>query len=166
MSQVNQVKTKTLTKKLMIKPKYINDKSYIEKTIKELENTCNEYGYIDKIHEILTITFDKFYEQSFSGSLLVDVEFIADVVSIKVDDEIECQIVKANEDNIIAEGTYPIYVIIDGDYETLSFIEPMDIIKVKILKWDISREKNLIKAIGKYISNKEMDIIENKEDNE
>lgn len=149
----------------MIKPKYMNDYNHIKEIIMNLEGKCDNIGYIGKIHTIDDILFDKFYEQSFSGSILLNIKFTAEVVSIEEDAIIDCKIIKANEDGIVAEGSYPIFIIIDGDYEKLSFLKIDDTIKVKVLKWDISREKNLIRTVGRYIetSNKELEI---KEDNE
>lgn len=162
MSQPKQ--SKQIFRKIMIKPKYMNNSKYIKELVMDLEGKCDNSGYIDKIYSIDKVLFDKFYEQSFSGSILLNINFTADIVSIEKDDIIQCKVIKANEDGIVAEGTYPIFVIIDGDYEKLSFLNVDDMIKVKILKWDISREKNLIRAVGRYIEDKEMEII--KDNNE
>lgn len=164
MSNLNQIRKEVISKKIMIKPKYMNDYNYIKNIIMSLENTCIEVGYIEKIHSVDKIIFDKFYEQSFCGSLLLIVNFTANIVSIKNEQEIECRVMKSNEDGIVAEGAYPIFVIIDDDYENISFLNIDDIIKVKILKWNISREKNLIRAVGRYIGKSKDKEIEINED--
>lgn len=149
---MEQVKNKIIKKKLIIKPKYINDETYILQKLKDIEKTCTENGYIQEVVSVSKMEFFKFYEQSFSGSMILNVYFNANVVTLENDEVIKCKIVKSDEDGIIAESTYPIIIIIQGDYEDLSFLQIDDIIDVKILKWEISRERNLIKAIGQYIS--------------
>ena len=146
-----------LTKTLIIEPKYLGCKSHIENLIKKREHMCDEDGYyIEKIYKINSIKFNRFYDQNFSGNILVDVNFNADIVSIQNNTIIEADIIKANEDGIIAQGIYPIYIIIDSDYENLSYLKEGDKIKVNILKWDINRnknkKKNVIKAVGEFIS--------------
>jgi len=136
----------------MIPPKYLNDKEYIINKIYEKEKKCILEGYIKKIYKINNITFHKFYEQNFSGGILINVNFNADIVNLDIGQHVKCKIIKADEDGIIAEGLYPIYIIIDGDYEKLSFIEVGNMIDVEILKKEISINRNIIKAVGKYIS--------------
>ena len=147
------IKNINITKQIIILPKYINDKEYILNKIYKMEKNCNLEGYIEKIHKINNIIFNKFYEQNFSGSILIDINFNTDIINLEIDDIIECKVIKADEDGIVAEGLYPIYIIIDGDYEKLSFIQIGNIIKVKILQKEISINKNIIKAVAKYIDN-------------
>lgn len=163
MIKTEPLKNQDISKKLMILPKYINDKKYIHDKIYEKEKKCNIEGYIEKIYKINTISFNKFYEQNFSGSILINVNFNADIINVEIGDIIECKVMKANEDGIVAQGLYPIFVIIDGDYEQLSFINIDDIINVKIVKKEISINRNIIKAVGKYI---DKDIIVNLDNNE
>lgn len=152
---INPLQNKKLTRKIMILPKYFNDNQYIKKKIKEKEKKCDidGEGYINKINDITNISFYKFYEQNFSGSIIINVEFNADIININIGDIIECKVMKVSEDGIVVEGLYPIYAIIDGDYEELSFIKINDIINIKIIKKDISTEQNIIKAVGIYIKN-------------
>ena len=140
----------------MILPKYINDKKYLKDKIYDKEKKCDLEGYIQKVHKINKITFDKFYEQNFSGSILIDIDFNADVINLEVGDIVECKIVKADEDGIIAKGEYPIFIVIDNDYEKLSFINIGDIVEVEILKKEICMKKNIIKAVAKYINKEEL----------
>ena len=148
---MEQVKNKTIKKKIMIKPKYINDEQYILQKLKDMEKTCTEYGYIQEVVSVSKLEFYKFYEQSFSGSIILNVYFNTNIVTVENNEIVKCKIVKSDEDGIIAESTYPIIIIIQGDYEDLAFLDIDDIIDVKIIKWEISRERNIIKAIGKYI---------------
>jgi len=138
----------------MISPEFINNSKYIKDKIYEKEKKCNLEGYIEKINSINSIKFHKFYEQNFSGSVLINVNFDADIVNLDIGEIIKCKILKADEDGIFAEGTYPIYIIIEGEYEDLSFLNVNDIIDVKIMKRKISIASNIIKAVAKYVSPK------------
>ena len=131
------------------------------KKIQKKEGKCIKEGFVKKINKINKITFHKFYEQNFSGSVLFNVEFNAEIISVEVDEIIECKIVKASEDGIVAQGEYPIFVIIDGDYENLDFLDVGDIINIQVLKYETTLDRNIIKTVGKYISNKELDIDNN-----
>ena len=135
----------------MISPQFINDQQYIIDKIHEKEKKCNLEGYIEKINKINSIKFNKFYHQNFSGSILVDVDFNADVVNLNIGEVVKCKVIKSDEDGIVAQGTYPIYIIIDGEFEDLSFINVNDIIDVKIIKREISISRNIIKAVAKYV---------------
>lgn len=148
----------------MIKPKYLNNKEYIINNLRKKEGKCIEEGFIKTINNINKIKFYKFYEQNFSGSILLEVEFNVDIITLDINEEIECKIIKSSEDGIVAQGEYPIFIIIDGDYENLDFLRVDDIINVKILQYEISIDRNIIKAVGKYISNKEYKINENNKD--
>lgn len=150
------MRNQNLVKKLMILPKNINDKEYIKGKIYEKEKKCDLEGYIDKIHKINKVTFHKFYEQNFLGSILINIDFNADIVNLDIGDVLECKIVKADEDGLIAKGIYPIFIVIDNDYEKLSFINIGDIVKVEILKKEICMKKNIIKAVAKYIDKTEL----------
>lgn len=145
------MENKNIITRIMISPKFIKDKEYIINKIYEKEKKCNLEGYIEKINTINSIEFSKFYEQNFSGSILVNIDFNADVVNLKIGQIIKCKILKSDEDGIVAEGTYPIFIIVEGEFENLSFINVNDIIDVKVLKKEISISKNIIKAIAKYI---------------
>ena len=153
------MENKNIVKKIMILPKYLNDREYIINKIYEKEKKCILEGYIMKIHKINSIKFNKFYEQNFSGGILIDINFNVDIVNLEIGQTIECKIIKADEDGIVAEGLFPIYIIIDGDYERLSFIEVGDIVKVMILQEEISINRNIIKAVGKYITKTETNVI-------
>lgn len=146
-----------LIKRIIIDPKHLNDKKYIEKIIYDKENHCEKEGYITKINKINEIKFKKFYEQNFSGSILIDVNFNVDIISLDINDIIYCKIIQANEDGIVAQGDNPIFVIIDSDFEKLNFLEKDDIISVKIIECEVSLERNYIKAVGQYL-NKENNI--------
>lgn len=153
------MQNKDITKKLMILPKYLNNKEYIKTKIYEKEKKCDIEGYIEKIHKINDISFNKFYEQDFSGSIVINVNFNIDIINVNIGDIVECKVMKSDEDGIVAQGIYPICIIIDGDYEQLSFIKINDIIKVEIIQKEISIDRNIIKAVGKYcIFDKEIDI--------
>ena len=157
---MDQIKNKTITKILLVNPIHQNDKDYIKNLIYKKEKTCEEEGYFHKINKIIDISFHSYYEQDFSGSVLIKVTFNVDIVCVDVNEIVYCKIVQANEDGIVAEGTYPLYIIINDYYEKLSFLNTGDIIKVKIYKWQISIDKNLIKAAGNYIEeDKEMSIV-------
>ena len=155
-----------LTKRIMIKPKYIHDKKYIHDIIYQKEKKCEKEGYIEKINKINDISFFKFYDQNFTGSILVDVDFNVNLVSLNINDVINCIIVKANEDGIVAQGQFPIFIIIDADFEDLIFLKVGDEIKVKIIQSEISIDRNIIRAVGKFISVKDNNIDNNKDDNE
>ena len=122
------------------------------------EKTCEEEGYFHKINEIVDISFHSYYEQDFSGSILYKVTFNVDIVCLEIDEIVECKIVQANEDGVVASATFPIFIIINDYYEKLSFLNVGDIIKVKIYKWQISLDKSLIKAAGTFIEDKEIEI--------
>lgn len=145
-----------LEKTIMIEPKYLNDKKYIEKILLEKEKKCDREGYIEKINKINEIKFYKFYEQNFSGSILIKVNFNVDIINISNDEIIECTIIKIDEDSIVAEGIHPILIILNDDYENLSYLEEGDIIEVRITNWDISIDKNIIKGVGKFVKKIEL----------
>lgn len=160
------MKSQNIMKRIMISPKFINDKEYIINKIYEKEKKCNLEGYIEKINSINSIKFSKFYEQNFSGNILVNINFNADIVNLDIGEIIKCKVIKADEDGIVAEGLYPIYIIIDGEFENLSFINVNDIIDVEILKREISISRNIIKAVAKYIPTKEEEIDKDKDNGE
>ena len=157
------MKNQNIIKRIMISPQFINDQQYIINKIHEKEKKCNLEGYIEKINSINSIKFNKFYQQNFSGSILVDVDFNADIVNLNIGEIAKCKVIKSDEDGIVAQGTFPIYIIIDGEFENLSFINVGDIIDVEILKREISISRNIIKAVAKYVptdENNEKDLSE------
>jgi len=158
--------SQNIIKRIMISPRFINDQKYIINKIYEKEKKCNLEGYIEKINKINSIKFNKFYEQNFSGSILVDVDFNADIVNLNIGEIVKCKVIKSDEDGIVAEGTYPIYIIIDGEFENLSFINVNDIIDVEILKREISISRNIIKAVAKYVGKREPEDPKEEEDPE
>jgi len=145
------MKSSTITKRIIIPAEFINDSQYITNKIYEKEKKCNLEGYIEKINSINSIKFDKFYEQNFSGSVLININFNANIVNLDIGEIVQCKILKADEDGIFAEATYPIYIIIEGEYEDLSFLNVHDIIDVQIIKMEISIASNIIKAVAKYV---------------
>ena len=147
---------KNIKQIIMIPPSEMKNKKYIYDKILEKKNTCINEGYIKEIIQILDISFHKFYEQNFSGNILITVEFEADVIDVEIDDIIQCKIVKADVDGIIAEAVYPIYTMVK-DYEKLDFLKEDDIIKVKILKKQIGIKNNIIKTVSSFIEKVEME---------
>ena len=140
----------------MIPPSEMRNKRYIENKISEKKNTCINEGYIKEIHEIINISFHKFYEQNFSGNILINVEFEADIIDVSIGDTIQCKVVKADTDGIIAESVYPIYTMVK-DYEKLSFLQEGDIIKVEILQKQIGIKNNIIKTVSNFLEKVEME---------
>lgn len=158
-----------LNTKVSVHPSQLNNDIYnniYENIKKKLLNKCyKDYGYINKIYEVLNISSGRIYQEDNDACVVYNVSFVCKIINPVENTIIMCKIIQNSQGWLLVGNTpEPINVVIShdrinnkifsidsstGTIRTVAHVlEENDIVKVKILKTNFVDKETEIISIG------------------
>jgi DNA-directed RNA polymerase subunit E'/Rpb7 len=136
-----------IEKQFKIEPsQLIGYKKFIQEEINNLNGKClGEYGFIQEITKIISLKQENVFTQNFTGGLIFNVKFEANVINPQIGSCIKMQVVQ-NKDVFLAKNGPLICIIANSS--KLDNIEIGDYVNIIVLIKEINYNSNIIKLVG------------------
>ena len=144
-----------IKRRLAITPSNFNRyKEYIYEKILELKGYVldEEYGFLQDIVEIKSIKQYDINRQTFDGSMIFEVEFLAKTITIKRNNTYKMKVIKVdNSKDILLTNNGPIISIIKNYAEVDEVYKQGDVVDVEIEGFEYNYKQKVIKTVGKLV---------------